>query len=689
MAVGMQRMAERNALVRKMPAVETLGSVTTICSDKTGTLTEGVMQVRVMWSPQLPLTVLTGSGLNPKEGTAKHLLTPSTAKSALAHPPTDTTSTATLPPMHQWILAASDLCNNSSVVHRDNKWHGVGDSTEVALHVAASRANMQWIREKVTRVNELAFDSDRKRMSVICQVNTGVSVDSLPLFKADPASTHLVLAKGAPEVLVPLCSTVLRADGSLQPIQPSDLAQIDSACDEFSSLGLRTLAFAVRFCSAAEVANESGTDESGYAKKVETGLCFVGLAALADPPRPQIGESVLNCHTAGIRVCMITGDHLKTAISIARMINLFPACAEHHGPELSADELEARGSAINGRTLSGLTVEQLAALDPFPVVFARVSPDDKLKIVKALQQRGNVVAMTGDGVNDAPAIRQADAGIAMGISGTDITRQAADIVLADDNFNTIVVAVESGRRILDNIIKFIIYLLSCNFSEVILMLISVAVGLEAPLTSIQILYANIVVDIPPSLALGMESVEKDVMTRAPRDPKQAVLTLPYALALILQATSMAAWTIIAYAISLKALNQSARYAETVAFAVLFTVQIAHAFHCRSLRRSMFKGNFIEVFTENRWLVAGCSISILAVVLGIYVPGWNDLFELEPLDGIEWVKVFCAVIFHSCVVEFGKFLIRRYERNARHKMREEIKVANTPAPFIKIEMQPIS
>lgn len=657
MALGMKRMAKGNALVRQLPAVETLGSVTTICSDKTGTITEGVMRARLMWAPEghlhIPMALgregAAGLGLSRMEGSSTHIV--ATALSAAV----GTQGTGNAKPVRaeklvpvdaaaQWQLAIMAICNNSTLnAHRgmDGCFTGIGDQTEVALKVLAVETGLSWPETRLKRGAEIAFDSDRKRMSVVCSVMHESEDGPVELGNCTGTS-RLVLSKGAPEVVLGLCSEWMGTDGKTNKMDATKLKEVDAWCDAFSAQGLRTLALAMRFDDSGNLVDDVGLDE----EKVEVALVFVGLVALADPPRKGIEQSIKACHDAGIRVVMITGDHVRTATSIAQSVGI-----------LDVSEDEGGSLVLNGSALSSMTVEQLAILDPFPVVFSRVSPDNKLNIVKALQMRGDVVAMTGDGVNDAPAIRQADVGVAMGRSGTDITRQAADIILADDNFSTIVVAVAEGRKIMDNIIKFLVYLLSCNLSEVILMLVAVSAGYPEPLNALQILYANIVVDIPPSLALGAEQIEPDAMFRTPRNPQKPILGKRYTLALIVQASSIGLLSFGSYVICLDVEKLSLEQARSEAFAVVFIVQCAHSFMSRSIRNSLLTSGPRELFFGNMWLLWGCTISVLAVVAGIYTPGFNSIFGLVPIDGRGWLKVLVALIVHLCIVEFGKWRIR--------------------------------
>lgn len=639
MALGMTRMAKKDALVRQLPAVETLGSVTTICSDKTGTITEGVMKARLLWAPSdilcapapLPDTKSQGIVTFKPNTTAAQALQP---KPDLPVATPENLSISTL-----WQLAVLSVCNNSTTkIGPDGNIIGLGDQTEVALKILAAEVHIPWLDSTLVRKHEIAFDSDRKRMSVIAEISENGPQNGN---KFGAVGSKVVLSKGAPEFLFQFCTHFLSAEGKKEPLTVEKLSEIESWCDNFSEQGLRTLALAARWDDPALDALTEYDEET-----VEKDLCVIGLVALADPPRRGIEKSIQECHTAGIRVVMITGDHVRTAMSIARSIGILPPAGH-----------DDRGLVMNGQALSSMTVEQISTLQPFPVVFSRVSPDNKLNIVKGLQLRGDIAAMTGDGVNDAPAIRQADVGIAMGKSGTDITRQAADIILANDNFCTIVSAVEEGRKIYDNIVKFIVYLLSCNLSEVVLMLVAVVVGKPAPLNALQILYANIVVDIPPSLALGAEGIEPDAMTRKPRDPRKSILGKRYTNVLIMQALSIGLLAFTAYILALEVFDESLEKAQSMCFAVLFITQTCHAFMCRSIRNSLATTGPKELFLGNMWLCAGCSFSVAAVVAGIYIPGFNGIFGLHSIDAYAWIMVVISIVVHLCVVEAGKFAIR--------------------------------
>jgi Ca2+-transporting ATPase len=401
--------------------------------------------------------------------------------------------------------------------------------------------------------------------------------------------------------------------------------------------GMRVLALAIRLCAPAEAKEiEDAADPAAAENK----LCFLGLAAILDPPRAAVPAAIASCHRAGIRVCMITGDHAATARAIARSIGIID---------------DKNDNVVNGDTLSTLSEEQLGAMDPFPCVFSRVSPDNKLKIVKALRAKGEVVAMTGDGVNDAPAIKQADVGVAMGINGTEITRQAADIVLADDNFATIVSAVEEGRRIFDNIVKFVVYLLSCNSAEVLFMLLAVAADWPVPLKPMMILWANIFADVPPSLSLGIEPPEDNVMTRQPREPSQGVFSPVVAALIVWNGGIMTAITMVCFWYAWEVRGESEEYTRSFGFVCLTTLQLLYSFSARSLSESIAHRNFLS----NPWNLGGFIVAYFFIMLGVYAPGLNDALELEGIRGPEWLIIFIAVCVHTFLIEAQKFIIRRY------------------------------
>ncbi|KAJ1536575.1 P-type ATPase, partial [Cladochytrium tenue] len=382
----------------------------------------------------------------------------------------------------------------------------------------------------------------------------------------------------------------------------------------------------------------------------ESGLTFVGLVGMIDPPKQGVRESIASCRHAGIKVIMITGDHAATAAAIATQLGILdPGSAAH-------------SRVMKGAELDMLSEEALADARPFPSVFARVSPDNKLKIVRALQRRGRFVAMTGDGVNDAPAIKQADVGVAMGRAGTEITKQAADVVLEDDDFNTVVAAVREGRLVFDNIKKFIVYLLSCNGAEILLFLAAAIGNIETPFSTIQILWANIIADIPPAMSIGVEPEEVNIMDRPPRDPKEGVLTAATWLVILAQALTQSLLTLAAYLLSLHGYIpgvDTLRRQRSLAFAALTTMQLGQAFLSRSVELSVF----VTGVTGNWWMV-GCVLgSFAAMLFGIYIPGLDDWLELEG-PGSEWYVIVACVVVQLAAVELTKLALRAHLRRRR-------------------------
>ncbi|KAG0203395.1 P-type ATPase [Mortierella sp. NVP41] len=717
MAVGVRRMAARKAIVRTLPSVETLGSVTFICSDKTGTLTEGKMGAAELWtSDGVTYGFTESTSLDPNKGDV-------TLKDGSGETPQVLGKSLDQVPAQMLIsLMVSSLCNNSSVVQKENdepeegaatkvpidtmdsdkdpatsapgvvEWKGVGDPTEVALVVAAQKAGFPktFFHELgYKRIYEQAFDSERKVMSVVYKA---------PLDTAASAGEHyeFVLAKGAPEEILNRCVGYLPTvtpgsigspldvlkpsqDELTQPVTEGFHDHVSDASGRMADEGLRVLGLAykkvringggaldngvgdgldyinnvkdkkeaapashkpteVDLLTAANVNDDDDDDEEdippGYA---ESDLIFLGLIGLIDPARAGVKESVRICKEAGITVVMITGDHIKTASAIARELGI----------------LEEGGRAIKGEELDLLSEQAIAELKPFPNVFARVSPDNKLKLVTALQSRGESVAMTGDGVNDAPAIKAANVGVAMGIAGTDITKQAADIVLANDNFNTIVEAVEEGRRVFDNILKFIVYLLSCNCAEIFLFLLCAIVNVSLPFTVTMILWANIIADVPPAMALGVEPAEPGLMSRNPRSPKRGILTYTSVSVIIFQSMSMMLLTFGVYMWADHS-PENLDYAHAEAFTFLTTLQLLQGFLSRTMRTSVFRVNFFG----NRWMLYGVLLSFVLMIIGIYIPGFNGILDLVPVYGKTWAKVAVGCVILLCLSEMEKFVLRR-------------------------------
>jgi Ca2+-transporting ATPase len=601
LALGLQRMVRRNALVRKLPSVETLGSVTVICSDKTGTLTRNEMTVREVVAGGRSYRV-TGAGYVPRG----EFLEAAAHDASLEQPVAPDSASDLLR-----ALAVGAWCNNAHVYPRGDAaqgWQVVGDPTEGALLVAALKAGVEAANRGGRALHEIPFDSERKLMSVVA---------------GDGDAPPVMYTKGAPEVVLARCVAEWR-DGRAVPLTESRRAEILRDNAGMASRALRVLALADR---------ERPGPGAGPTAYEEEGLVFAGLVGMIDPPREEAKEAVRRCRAAGIRPVMITGDHPDTALAIARELKL----------------ADAGQRVVTGAELDAMPDEELAGAVELVSVYARVSAEHKLRVVRAWQGRGQVVAMTGDGVNDAPAVRAADIGIAMGVTGTDVTKEASDMVLTDDNFASIVNAVEEGRGIFDNIRKFVHYLLSCNTSEVLFMLIAVVAGWPAPLTAIQILWINLVTDGLPALALGVEPTERDVMTRAPRPPREPVITVGRGLLILAHGLLMAATTSVAFALAYR--DGGLEQARTVALCTLAYSQLFFALACRSQRRTMPQ---LGLFS-NPYLFGAIAVSGLLQLSVVTMPFMRPVFDAAEHSAREWALVFLLSLVPVTVVEVGKLI----------------------------------
>ncbi|MGE5592238.1 MAG: cation-translocating P-type ATPase [Betaproteobacteria bacterium] len=606
LALGVQRMSRRNAIVRRLPAVETLGCTTVICSDKTGTLTRNQMTLTELDLGGRVIEV-TGTGYAPF------------GQFIEAGRPLDPLGDEHL----AMALRIGLYCNNARLTcggraagpeavmqpatargtrrgPAAERWGILGDPTEGALVVAAAKAGL--LRERppsggrAALLHEIPFDPERRMMTTVYE-NPG-------------GGGAVAYVKGAPEVLVGLSSSLL-VGGRVRAVTRNDRDIILARSARMAARGLRVLALAYR-----ELPEGLRLDAQS-AGRLETDLVFVGLAGMVDPPREDVKRAIGTARGAGIRTLMVTGDHAGTAMAVARAL------------ELADDDVRA----ITGPELDHMTGEALSKAVATTSVFARVSPEHKLRIVRTLKSQGHVVAMTGDGVNDAPAVKEADIGVAMGMSGTDVTREAAAMVLADDNYATIVAAVEEGRGIYDNIRKFIRYLLACNAGEVLSMFIAVLVGLPLPLVPMQILWMNLVTDGLPAIALGVDPVDPDVMTRKPRDPKEGVFSRGLGLKIASQGVFIGLCTIAAFLVSLF-LHADITRARTVAFTSLVMAQLFYVFHCRSEYRSI-----VELSPwSNPYLVGAVLVSSVMQLSVIYWPAVQGVFHTTPLGGIDWLIV---------------------------------------------------
>nr|MBO2471967.1 calcium-translocating P-type ATPase, SERCA-type [Bacillota bacterium] len=619
LALGVQRMAQRRAIVRRLPAVETLGAATVIASDKTGTLTLNRMTVThlVTLASEVRLDV-EGDTAAPSAGEAADA-----GDSGSARP-----SAPPLAPDVAWLVAGGALANDARLEEDAGELKLVGDPTETALLVAARRmgVDLSALEKAAPRVAELPFDSDRKRMTTFHRM-TEEAERFVPGARA--LGPVLAFTKGAPDVVLERCRSVLDGNG-VRPLTDADRQRILADNARLAELALRVLAVACRPWSSVP--------ERPDAEEAEQDLIFIGIVGMFDPPRPEVAQSIQEAKQAGIRTLMVTGDHAATAAAIAKRLGLI------------GEGEEAR--VISGRELDAMDDQALQEAVKVVSVFARVSPEHKLRIVRALKANGAVVAVTGDGVNDAPALKGADIGCAMGISGTDVSRAAADMVLADDNYATIVAAVREGRVIYANIRKAIHYLLSCNIGEIVAIFLGIALGLGSPLTPIQLLWVNLVTDGLPALALGVEPAEPSVMRRRPRHPKESVFSGGLGVHIAWQGILLGLLTLGAYWWGLN--HGTPAQARTLAFATLVFTQLAHSFNVRSTDASLFT---IGWFT-NRPLLLAVAVSAVLQLAVMTVPFLEPVFDVTPLDAQHWRVLLPAVAAPWVGVELVKALRRR-------------------------------
>jgi P-type Ca2+ transporter type 2C len=618
LSIGVQRMARRNAIVRHLAAVETLGSATVIASDKTGTLTKNEMTVRVVVTASGRVT-FDGSGYAP-EGSG--------------HAEGGGPIEGLLRLEIERALAVADRANNAAVQHRDGRWTVQGDPTEGALIVAARKCGLSAadLDKRLPRVGEVPFSSERKLMSTIHR---------------DTAQEHagIVFTKGAPDVLLTRCAFELVGEDrrALTAARREEILQTNEV---LAGEALRTLGVAARWLEQDALAEHSANPD----ERVEHGLVFAGLIGMIDPPRPEAKDAVARARRAGIRPIMITGDHPRTAGVIARELGI---AADARA--ITGVELEKLTSDAGTRTVADVSV------------YARVNPEHKLRIVEALQQTGAVVAMTGDGVNDAPALKKADIGVAMGITGTDVSKEAADMVLADDNFASIVAAVEEGRAIFANIRKFLRYLLSSNIGEVMTMFFGVVLAgrlgldisgevLVLPLLATQILWINLVTDGPPALALGLDPADDGVMDQPPRPIGEGVITPRMWRGIVFVGVIMAAGTLFVLDASLPGGfvegSGTLRYGQTMSFTTLMLFQMFNVVNARSDEQSAFTHLFTNV-----WLWAAIGGSVALQVLVVYVPFLQNAFGTVPLSARDWLLSVAVASSVLWLREASKFLTR--------------------------------
>ncbi|OGF50679.1 MAG: calcium-translocating P-type ATPase, SERCA-type [Candidatus Firestonebacteria bacterium RIFOXYA2_FULL_40_8] len=604
LALGVRRLVKRHALIRKLPSVETLGCTTVICSDKTGTLTKNEMTVQKIFTGWNTFDVA-GVGYAPtgEFSLGKQQIKPDEHIELLN------------------ILRCGVLCNGSQLVNEAGNYKITGDPTEGALLTAAGKAGMtkENLEKEYVFVDEIPFDSDRKKMTIVRR----------------HGGELIAFVKGAPDILLRDCTDV-EEKGAKRRLTDQDRAYIEKNNGELADGAMRVLAVAYRRL-------DNNLKEFNV-QNIEKELTFAGLFAMMDPPREEAKKAIEECGFAGIKTVMITGDHKNTAVAIARMLGIF-----------------TDGSlALSGEELDKINDEELNNKVKSISVYARVSPEHKLRVVRAWRKNKEVVAMTGDGVNDAPALKEADIGVAMGITGTDVTKEVSDMVVTDDNFASIVAAVSEGRGIYDNIQKFIHYLLSCNAGEILLMFTASLIGFAAPLLPIHILWVNLVTDGLSALALGVDPVAPDIMKRPPRDPNEKVITKDRAIYILVQGAFIAFCSLLAFVFVLYVEKESMGRARTAAFIVLAVSQLFHSFNCRSLTESLFK---LGIFTNKKLLLAAL-ISFFMMMIVVYVPSLQKIFKTVPLGLFDWLLVIAISSFPLWVVELWKIVLRKRKGNIK-------------------------
>ena len=620
LALGMQRMIKHHALIRKLPAVETLGCATVVCSDKTGTLTQNEMTVVEGWAGGKHLRI-TGEGYSPNGEFFRG--------GAAFDPRTDADAALLL----QGVL----LCNDAKLEEESDaagarSWHMIGDPTEGALVVAAAKSGYRRgeLEQSLPRLREIPFDSDRKRMCTIHTVNaTRVRAFGSGL----GAAPVIAFVKGAPDVVLDLCSQRLESGQALGLSEEQRKAILGHNRD-MAGKALRVLALAYR--PLQEVPSNVTPDA------IEKDLVFVGLLGMIDPPRPEVVEALKVARGAGLKCIMVTGDYKDTAEAIARDIGL----------------LTPGGLVLTGAEIEQLSDEELAAKTDKLEVCCRVSPQHKTRIVDALKARGHVVAMTGDGVNDAPALKRANIGVAMGITGTDVAKQTADMVLTDDNFASIVAAIEQGRIIYSNIRKFVYVLLACNVGEILIIFAAMLVGMPIPLRPVQLLWLNLVSDGAPALALGLEKGDPDIMRHPPRSPQEPVINRDMAIGIAVVGLVDALAILAVFHLALQRYPDQLAAAQTIAFVTLCSSELIRAFTARSEYHGIFS---IGVFS-NRWMVWAVGMSFLLVLMVVYLPFLQPFFDTVPLGAEDWLLMLPFFFASPAAMELLKVYFRK--RSAR-------------------------
>ncbi|UGY91326.1 HAD-IC family P-type ATPase [Streptomyces gobiensis] len=605
LAIGVARMARRHAVIRRLPCVETLGGTTVICADKTGTLTQNQMTVHTVWTPDASFKV-TGTGYAP-DGEIQDIA----GRVIKGAPQSPWPGAEAL----RWTLLIGAACNDARLARHDGSWKLVGDPTEGALQTVARKAGItpEQIAESFPRTDTVPFSSKRRRMATCHhQQREGGSI---------------TFVKGAFEGVLDSCEAEMAADGTLRPVaRPA----VERAAESLASEGQRVLATALRWePAAAEPMSEDGLNE---------GFVLTGLQALLDPPREAAAASISSCHTAGIEVKMITGDHVATATAIANRLRL---------------PTDRQGAVISGNELAALPAGEYHTALRAASVLARVSPEQKLRMVETLQADHEVVAMTGDGVNDAPALRQADIGVAMGLSGTEVAKEASDAILLDDDFSTIEAAVEEGRGVFDNLSKFIVWILPTNMGQGLVILVAIMFGSALPILPTQILWINMTTAVLLGLMLAFEPREPGIMERPPRNPGQSLLTWGLTLRIFLVGiliVTAATW-LFEWERTVGGASENA--ARTSAMNVVIAIQVFYLFSCRSLQRPVWQIRALG----NPWIFVGVLAQIAAQLLITYVPIMNDLFHTAGISAESWLRILALAAGSSAIIAVDKRLRR--------------------------------
>ncbi len=623
LALGMREMIKRHALIRRLASVETLGSATVICSDKTGTLTQNEMTVTRLWADGQVINV-TGSGYAPKGD-----FQVDDQKVVISKYP------AALTTLWLGLLNNDASLETTGEENSQKTYRIVGDPTEGALLVAAAKAGTTYveINEAYPRENEVPFDSERKRMITIHDVATPKTKDPSPFSDDEYKNFDVIAIKGAPDVILELCTQYQDINDNPRPLGTKQRQRILAANDEMTKDALRVLGLAYRVTR-----DVPDNPEQIKTEELEKDLVFVGLVGMIDPARPEVRPALEKARHAGIQTIMITGDYPNTARAIAENIGML-----QHGRQI-----------MTGAQLDALSDEELKKVIEDTAVFARVSPEHKLRIVDALQANNEVVAMTGDGVNDAPAIKRADIGVSMGITGTDVAKETADMVLTDDNYASIVSAVEQGRVIYSNIRKFVYYLLSCNVAEIMIIFLGTLITHNSPLTAIQLLWLNLVTDGAPALALATEKGDPDIMEQKPRPKNEPIINRFMQLGITLQTLAITGVTLTAYFWGLRLHPEQPEFAEAMAFATLSLSELVRAYTARSEHYPLFKiGPF-----SNRNMNYAVLLSVVLIFAVIYIPFFNPIFNTVPLGWRQWEVLLPLLLIPSVVAEAVKLIYQR-------------------------------